>query len=285
MKSSNAVLCAASLGIVVSVTAFSSQAWANTWMMAGVQSTSASTPFTEVVALFQVPPAPTDGTSNLLNTPIDLYPGLMSTDGGCLFQPVLQYSMQNSVGQWTMHNEMYCTNSTPVDQQDTYQVVKVGDYVEGYVLLDSNNLGPNCNPATGSQCNFTVGWLDWNGGATGTKDFMMAANEKPLTWALGLVFELPPVSSVNYTDCGDFPGGGPSASTFAEVSLSQYLSSSNRFSNVPTNFTRDVPPNKQCLSTGVPETCDVQFNGNGNWALSTCQMNATVSSDEIFMTF
>jgi hypothetical protein len=195
------------------------------WVMGTVQ--QSTTYFTEVATFFQVPNAPTSGTTSAESA---IWPGLWCSNED-LIQPVLAYNYNSTVG-WTMHNEV-ATGSGQGGIHDEPSRVSPGDEIMAIVYLDSNNEG-NCNKATGANCNYNSFWEDFTNGTyeNMSREWTVTSGPK---WAMGIVFETPLGS---FNSCADLPGGG--METYS--SLEEYTPS-NQFASVAPNFTVETPTN------------------------------------------
>ena len=199
----------------------SRQASATNWVMGTVQ--QASTYWTEVEVVFQVPNAPT--TSGEF---FSIWAGLEGQDS-TLIQPVLQWNQAGSGG-WTMQN-WFIPGSGGQGQQDNQVGVSAGDWIVAYTGLDTSNPGSGCVKSTGNNCHYVSYWADWTKGYSRSKEWTMPVGP---VWALGNIFEAP---FGTYDSCANFPTGTMQIATY----LYEYSSPSNPFASVTPNFTVETP--------------------------------------------
>lgn len=216
------VLAAGAVGATTFATGYARAAW-----VMGAQLQPQRTYFTEVTVVFKVPGPPASGTTTAM---FSLWPGLENSQGD-LIQTPLGWN-DDTVQGWTMHNEV-AQLGPGKGRTDPAYTVRPNDTILVDIYLDSNNRGPNCILATGTNCNYQSVWedLSTNTIVYGQHDWLMVT---PPTLAWSAVFE---AKGPSYNDCNDLPVGGVAVYSL----VAEYASPSNIFSDVPANYTAEFP--------------------------------------------
>lgn len=206
MKKMGSTLVALTLVSTTLVAAHTASA-SSEFVMSGYQQLSSGLGFTEIATEFQVPPAPVTFSSSFA-----IWPGLQSNSH--VIQPVLKYFDSCEGGdngpcpQWIMQNEV-----EPGGLFGRSVAVNAGDWILAEVWLDNSNPGSSCNPFSGANCNYLVGWVDLSNSSltdtglsqSGKTDFMFT--DAPST-AYGLILETGNSVPATYNTCSNFPAQG-----------------------------------------------------------------------------
>ncbi len=268
MKKMGSTLVAMTLASTTLVAAHTASA--NEFVMSGYQQLSGGLGFTEIASEFQVPPAPANFSASFA-----IWPGLQSNSH--VIQPVLKYFDSCEGGDngpcpsWTMQNEV-----EPGALFGRSLVVNPGDWILAEVWLDNSNPGSSCNPFSGANCNYLVGWVDLSNSTqtdiglsqSGKTDFMFT--DAP-SIAYGLLLETGNSLPNTYNNCSDFPAQG----IIGETEMFQAtFSSSGLYTPVTSDLVLGIPG----LTPGYTD----QSLTSGGTVFSTCHFSmgvGTVSTD------
>jgi hypothetical protein len=243
---------AIAIPIVLASLATSAQARA-VWVMGGTQLAPSGDYFTEVTTSFTVPPAPAQPSEGVTN----LWPGIEDGMGQWVLQSVLSYGFLSEG--WLMDNMVVGpSNGNPNNTScptgnatycDTPLSVNSGDNIFVGIYLDQSNRGGNCNLTAGTNCNYTIFWLDFTTGRF--SELLDWTAPTPLVWAQGLVFEQTLYTGLGLgspTSCSDYPLG---TAVTGDVALYHNVGS-NLYAQIPSNLVANNPGSN---NWGFPDGC------------------------------